>query len=196
MKGPEADPDVLYVNATIDNDTPLVCWQYQGIAGILTVTEARDRAAVLFNVAAIAESEAAIAHGLMKAEPQSKGFGAQVQKQKSSQVDETIALTLRFIRDFRPPLPNGINAIFGLKTKQALIEILWYGHKLQVHSDSAKEHAIQLLEAAEAAESDAFFYHFLENKVGFSKEESYPLIQEFFLFRHRARFEKLFIEKG
>lgn len=183
----EIDCDELYINCTISPDhQPLVYWTYRGKEGTLSITEARAKARAILSAAAIAESEAAIVEGIRSVGPKSKGFGKK---------DDTLAGSLLLlVRNFRPPLPDGLEVIYGHNTKQPLLvlDASWYGTKIQFPTDLATAHAMYLLEAAEAGQSDAFFYHFLEEKVGLEAAEASPMIQEFSLFRQRNQLEDLF----
>lgn len=55
----------------------------------------------------------------------------------------------------------GVNAIFGMMTGQAIVEVSWLGQKVQVSPGDARTMAHLLLECAEAAESDACVVHVL-----------------------------------
>jgi hypothetical protein len=194
----EIDPDSLYVNCTMQDETPLVMWAYKGRQGTLTITEAKNRAQVLMIAAAIATNEAAIVQGLKAialsstASPKPKGFGKP--SRAESEQAEMVGQMLMLIREFRPSLPETIEAIYGHYAQQPLIVIHepWYGTKMQLAITEAQSHAMDLLGAVEASESDAFLYHFAQNYLDLEKREAYPLIQEFGLFRQRNRLEDLF----
>lgn len=186
----EIDPNDLHVNCAISDDNqPLVLWAYQGKHGTMTVSEARSKAQAIFSAAAIAESEAAILEG-MRAISGPKGFG---KKQKQSE-DEMLAKLLMLIRDFRPTLPDGLQVIYGHHTRQPLlvIEETWYGTEIQFPPAQAIGHAMHLVGAAEAGQSDAFLYYFLGDTIGIEKPNVAGVIQEFSLFRQRNELEDLF----
>ena len=186
----EIDPDDLYINATLsDTQSPLVYWSYKQKSGTLTVTEARARARGIFTAGAIAESEAAIVRGLRSVKPPSKGFG----KQATQQTDVFIGQALLMVRNFRPSLPEGLQVVYGHYTQQPLlvIEESWYGTKMQLQPEQAIGHAMHLMGAAEAAQTDAFLYNFLQERTGTPPHEAQPLITDFGLFRQRNELEDL-----
>jgi hypothetical protein len=185
---PDIDPDTIYVNSTQVDDRPMVYWQYRENFGTITINEARERANAIFRAAAMASAEAAIVIGLSNDKP--KGFSKN--KPQDSKQWQRIGGLLQMMRDFQEPLPEQIAYIFGFHTQKPLIEIEWYGEKIQQEPDIMIAHAQSLLECAEAAESDAFYYYFLQEKLGFSREEAQPLIKEFADFRSRNRLEELF----
>lgn len=154
---------------------------------MLTVLEARQRAATIFAAAAIAESEAAIAKifGCIKSK---QTFGSP----QLSEPDQLILMVLETVRAQRPQLPKEINVIFNFKTQQALVEMYWYGNLIQDTPSMARQHAITLMEAAEASEKDAFFYHFMKAEFAFEPYELQPLLEKFKSFRTRNSLEDLF----
>jgi hypothetical protein len=188
------DPEILYINATIQGQTPLVYWAYAHQEGVLSVTAARERARCLLRAVAVAEHEAAIVRGI-KAVPDanSKGFGRKPQKNKEAEAEEVALMTLALIRHYRPPFPEAIEIIFGRHTQCPLITISgdWYGGAMQLETSDAEKHAMDLLGAAEAAESDAFLYYF-QAEIGLEQAEANRLVQEFGLFRQRNLLEDLF----
>lgn len=186
----DIDPEILYVNATIEGLRPFVYWAYQGRDGSLTVAEARAQARQLFVAGAIAESEAAIVRGVR--EVPSKGF-AKPSRAEQQKANEVSAALLQMIRQYRPPLPDGLQVIFGHKTQLPLIVIAegWYGAAMQLDVADAEGHAMHLLGAAEAAESDAFLYYFQEEQFGLSRAEANALVQDLGLFRQRNALEDL-----
>ena len=180
--------ETLHVNSTMDTKgKPLVLWSLGKAKGTLTLTEARNHADLIIRACAIAESEAAIVKGMSALSPKKKGFGGGDDK-----TDDLPWQLLHLIRDFRPPLGDGINVIYGLKTKMALVEIDGYGDKIQWDVESARHHAYALLSASEASESDAFFYHFLKTKLDLDPHELQPMMREFEVFRNVNRLEDLY----
>jgi hypothetical protein len=185
----EVDPDDLYINATQSPDglkMPMVYWAYKRQEGAITITEARSRARAILTACAIAESEAAILQGLQKINAP-KGFAKKPE-------DPRLAGILQLIRTFRSPLPAGIEAIYRYNTQQPLIVFLpeWYGTQIQFPPHDAAGHAMHLLGAAEAAQTDGFLYHFMQDTIGANVDHVQPLIREFGLFRQRNELEDLF----
>ncbi|MBD1864286.1 MULTISPECIES: hypothetical protein [Trichocoleus] len=198
----DVEPNIIFTNAWFGTDThqPAVYWQLNQKNGLLTLVEARARAQAIFQAVAYAEGEAAIVKGVMAMhlnalKSTKKGFGAQAQEQKQSAEMEALIMAAqlrRFLQQGRSPLIEGIEVIFGMKTRRALIDCTWYGELTQWETTQAIEHATILIETAEAAESDAYFRWFLMERVGIEAEETYPLIAEFQTFRQRRQLEELF----
>ncbi|GEM_PF-4154622 len=196
---PNVEPDVVFTNAwfTADTHQPGVYWQLNEKNGVISLTETRAKAQALFQAVGYAEGEAAIVKGMIylhkAADRKQKGFGSPAQLAEKQAL--LIAAQLReFLKTGRSPLLEGVEVIFGLKTRKALINIAWYGEPCQWETAQALEHAIILIETAEAAESDAYFRWFLMEGIGVAAEETYPLIAEFQTFRNRRRLEELFQE--
>jgi hypothetical protein len=187
----EIDPEILYVNSTIDPLTqiPLVYFSHKGISFTLTLTEARNRGLAIFQAAAIAESEAAVFHAFGKFDRNSKAKGFDKNKAEQSDIFGTQVLTM--VREFRQPLPEYVDTIFGLRTKQGIVILDWQGMNLQLPPDRARQHALHILECAEASESDAFFYAFLMQTLEVTQGEANVMIQEFQLFRRKNYLEDL-----
>ena len=53
----------------------------------------------------------------------------------------------------------------------------------QMNLDEAREHALAVLEAAEASEQDAFIYDWVKNKVGCGPEQAAGLLGDFRRYR-------------
>lgn len=58
-----------------------------------------------------------------------------------------------------------ITSIVSGRTYEPLIEIEWNGQRGQLQLDEARQHALGILEAAEAAESDAFVFKWLTRDI-------------------------------
>jgi hypothetical protein len=182
-------PNVLHLYSTVaaDRRTPMVAWYCNETEGLLTLLEAREQANALFLASAIAETEARVAlkvSGLKDHKP--KGFG-----KKPTEIEKTFYQVMMLMREERPPLPEGIRPIFGWKTQQPLVEIELYGKLDRLPVEDVKNHARWLIECAEAAESDCFFYGFLKEKLDVSAEVANGLLQEFSDFRKRVQLEDL-----
>ncbi|MGA7936399.1 MAG: hypothetical protein WCA35_22785 [Kovacikia sp.] len=193
----EIEPDILFTNAwfTPETNQPAVYWQLNQSNGVIPLVEARARAQALFQAVGYAEGEAAIVKGMIhlhqKADRKSSGFGWRPQTAEMEALK--VAAQLReFLKTGRSPLLEGVEVIFGLRTRKALINVSWYGKAVQWESSQALEHAIILVETAEAAESDAYFRWFLIERIGVQPKETYPLIAEFQTFRNRRQLEEMF----
>jgi hypothetical protein len=195
---PDIEPDVIFTNAWFnpENHQPAVYWQLNSKNGIISLIEARARAQSLFQAVGYAEGEAAIVKGLIhlhkSAERPQKGF-----ENKRKTEDKALILSAKlreFLKKGRSPLMEGVEVIFGLKTRKALVNCHWYGEMSQWETTQAINHAIGLIETAEASESDAYFRWFLMERIGIEASETYPLIAEFQTFRHRRQLEEIFRE--
>lgn len=203
---PDAEPDVILTNAyfTPESYLPAVYWQLNQKNGLISLTEARARAQALFQAVGYAEGEGAIVKGVIqlykdidRQQQKPKGFGVstpQVQQQAEHQALVMATQLREFLKQGRSPLMEGVEVIFGLRTRKALINCTWYGEQGQWETVQALEHAIILIETAEAAESDAYFRWFLMERIGIEAAETYPLIAEFQTFRQRRQLEELFKE--
>lgn len=198
----DAEDDELWVySGTLTEDNrPHVLWRYKGQDGMLSVTEARTRAQQLFTAAAIAEAEAAIfigISGVLAPKDKVPGFGFKAQAaeaaNKASMQEMAARLTL-LIRGHRPALPEGLEIIYGMKSKAPLLVLHWYDEKMQMLMElqSVRDHALRLLEAAESAEADAFFLHFLANKCQIEPLEAFSMLRGFLAFRQQTGLEDLF----
>lgn len=204
---PDVEPNIIFTNAYFrpDNHQPAVYWQLNQKNGLISLTEARARAQALFQAVGYAEGEAAIVKGMIHLHSsaerrvrKTKGFSLLTQHEiaRQQQVEhEALAMSAQmreFLKQGRSPLLEGLEVIFGLKTRKALINCNWYGSPAQWETVQAIEHAAILLETAEAAESDAYFRWFLMERIGIEAEETYSLIAEFQTFRQRRQLEDLF----
>lgn len=200
---PDLPNDSLHIKSWFaDGHHPAIFWQLNSQWAIISLVEARARAQALFQAIGYAEGEAAIANGVFKLHidalsPSGRGFGdrADFQKQAAAVKSMRIMATLREIfQQERSPLLEGVDVVFGAKKRRALINVFWYGEPIQWEIVQALEHAIGLIEAAEAAESDAFFRWWLTESVGIEPEQAYAMIHEFQTFRDRRQLEDLFKE--
>lgn len=190
-KPSEYPANTIYVNATIapDGKTPLVFWHYCGHEGTLTLLEARARAEALLMAAAIAETEARVAVKLTGIDdPKLKGFGRTKEREKA---ENDFKVMRGFMRAVRFPLPEEITPIFGQRTHLPLVNIDCYGEPIQAETSTVRDHAFGLLECAEAAESDRFFYYFLAKEAGLKMEDVNKMLQSFAMFRRRVQLQDL-----
>lgn len=96
--------------------------------------------------------------------------------------------------------PEGVGNIFvssivSGRTMEPLVEIQWGDRKAQVGLEEARNHALHILECAEAAESDAFVFGWLTRDIiGTAEDEREnfrQIIEEFKRFREaRSRLQK------
>lgn len=163
---------------------PVVIQTYGKNVITFSAEVAKQRAIAILQAIAYADSEGVIFKTLGGLS--AKGFG------KPRQKDLEMATQLvRVIRENRNPLPQGVNAIFGFKTQQPLIDLEWDDIKISLRLDEALHHATVLLEAAEAAQSDSFLYQFVTANFEVDYEQIKSLVQEFALHRQRTRLESV-----
>jgi hypothetical protein len=170
--------------STPGSNEPAVVVSYEDHQIMLTLSEAQTRGIGLVNAAAYAESEGALFKALCP--NLKKGFG-------KPNKDAQLALSaIALVRENRQPLPLGINPIFGFNTQMPLVEVDYNQFKVILHLDEVRHHAMLLLEAAEAARFDAFWYKFGNEKTGLSREEMAAIVEEYRLYKERYSVEKLF----
>jgi hypothetical protein len=170
--------DSIQVEATIDDDGfPSVAVAFEGHVEIKTVAVIRDFAFALFNAAAIAENEAAVYFGMKDLE-KPQGFS----KPKSDPVSLT---ALRLVRSFRPEFTDGIQVILGFNSREPIVSFPWPSRNngLQFDLTGIRTHANQLIQAAEAAETDSFLRHFMQWKIESTPDEAQAMVMEFREFR-------------
>lgn len=183
----ELDTQIIHVESTVSavNTEPCILIRWGEAEGMLTALEARLRAIAILKAATIAEYEARIFDALNA--KQKRGFG------KFSPSRGAIEI-LRFIRSCRPELPKDVEPIFGYNTQEPLVDLRWGSKRATLRLEEVRHHAQALLEASEAADSDAFFYSFFAEETDIKKETVASLIKEFALWRQRNQLKNLFNE--
>lgn len=175
----------VYSTVSAASLEPNVIIKWGEASGIITATDARKRAFALINAIALAQAEGGIFKALAP-EIKPVGFG----KHKPNKQEEMAVGILHLIRDVRAPLPPDIEPIFGYHTQQPLIKYSWGNKSGTLEIDTAKHHAQVLLEVAEAAETDSFFYKFCEGQ-NLDKQVAEDILREFSLFRQQNWLEDL-----
>lgn len=182
----QIDPNMLYLNGTIDPDNPnrpLIFWGYMKKHGTITVQQARDRALLLYKITAIAETE------VLVAEKMAKDINS-TDKNPSKDFEERFYQCLQMTCSARPELPDGITIAFHTKTKQPLIDMDWYGSSILQDVDTIRDHANCLIQVAESAQSDRWFYSFLGNTMGLQIDEVKMLLADFAKWRQTQELEE------
>jgi hypothetical protein len=72
-------------------------------------------------------------------------------------------------------LESGVSA----KTGEPFVNIKWKDRAGQLTVTDARQHALAILECAEAAESDAFIIKFFRERVGLSQEKAAQVLIDF-----------------
>lgn len=81
-----------------------------------------------------------------------------------------------------------VKTMYGAKSKQALVTLQWGDRTpFQFPPTKAREIAMMLLEAAEAAEQDGFVVEFFKDKIGVGEEEVAVILNEFRVWRDKER---------
>lgn len=154
-----------------ETGTPLVQLGYGEKELLWSPNYARQMAHGLFQAAAIAESEAVIMD--LFSEPK-----------------EAVKILL-VLRKKRAPLCPGLNPIYGMRSRQPIIECRWFRELLQLEPSDARAIAFNLLNAAESAEYDAFSIDFLEGTLNLAPEKIADFLSAFLLFKSRNNLEEL-----
>lgn len=76
-----------------------------------------------------------------------------------------------------------IETMVASRTGEPCVVLRWYDHSGQLTPAEAREHAMKVLAAADAAESDAFLVQFMAQKIGVDKPQQAMMLQEFRKFR-------------
>lgn len=146
----------------------LVRWEWGELEGFLIPSEAIERGLALISIAAMAEAEATIAEELCRA------------------TQSPLVAVLRLVRTARRPLTQGINPIYGLKTKQSMVEIFWYGDQLCLDLAEARYHGQAYLEAAESARTDNYMLSaFADVELVFNPEVREQFFESFRKYRQQ-----------
>jgi hypothetical protein len=178
--------DTIWTNASLTPDlNPCVIWQYRSYDGVFSLPETRAKAMGLLQAAAIAQVEANIVTELARVMTP-KGFG-----QKQQQEIQTVGL-LDLVRKSRTPLIEGIEPLYGHKSKLPLLNVHWYGKPIQFEMATASYHAEVLIRTAEAAESDAFLRFFLSQQCDMPLDKTQVMIEDFAQYRNQQSLEQLF----
>lgn len=81
----------------------------------------------------------------------------------------------------------GIISRVNAADSQPVVEFRWGDQVGELTPDEARAHALKILAAADAAESDAFMVGFLRNEVGASLQGAAGLLQEFRVYRNSRK---------
>jgi|GEM_PF-6958523 len=186
MSNPDPDPNIIHVESTVSRGSqkPGVLQRCRGEEIIFTAQQARERGAAILRAAAHAETEAAVFRALIGLD--AKGFGSIPKKTL-----KMAAMMLQRVRNQQEPLPKGINGIFGFHSQSPIVVLEWNNIKLQLDLEPARHHALALMNAADASDSDAFLYQFMINELDMKAEEVEVLVQQFMLYQQRKWLEAM-----
>ncbi|QLE46410.1 hypothetical protein FD723_40065 (plasmid) [Nostoc sp. C052] len=187
MKEPDSnDAEYIRLVSSVSPGSwqPTVLQSYGENTITMSAEVARKRAIAVLQAIAYADSESTIFKSL--ANVGHGGFGKPPQKNL-----KMACQLVQIMRENRQALPEGIDAFFGDQTQQATVALRWDGIEILLSLDEAYHHATSLLEVAESAESDAFFYKFLSSDLGLEPQVVQNLLNQFCSQRERTRLEAI-----
>ena len=76
---------------------------------------------------------------------------------------------------------------YGANTRQPFVTIHWKDVVQQLAPEKAREFALSILEAAEAAEQDAFLVEFTQKACDFDEQSAAALLVEYRLWREQRQ---------
>lgn len=71
------------------------------------------------------------------------------------------------------------------KTKEPCVRLSWGEESGDLTPNEARDHALNVLQAADAADSDSFLFHFFTNTIGAPEEQAYAMLKEFRTWREK-----------
>ena len=74
---------------------------------------------------------------------------------------------------------------YGANSRQPFVTVHWKDVVVQLSPDDARRFAISIVEAAEAAEQDAFLVEFTKESVGFDDAAAIALLSEYRTWREK-----------
>jgi hypothetical protein len=81
-------------------------------------------------------------------------------------------------------------SLVSSRTGEGVVELTWGEMRAQLSVQQAREHALGVLEVAEAAEADAFMVEFFEKDLGMPREKALAVLVAFRGYREKRRKEK------
>lgn len=72
-----------------------------------------------------------------------------------------------------------ITTIVSARTHEPFVVLGWGDERGQLTPTEARQHARRVLEAAEAADQDAFLFSWLRERIGAAEEHRYAVLAEF-----------------
>lgn len=96
-------------------------------------------------------------------------------------------------RQLRAPLNAGVFTVtsgYGHNTKLPFVEVHYEGKRAQMTAETARALAMNLLQAADSAESDGFVVEWFAERAGLRLDQAAGLLNEFRTWRERKRHEQ------
>lgn len=76
-----------------------------------------------------------------------------------------------------------VSSLVSHRTRKPIVEFHWGKERGQIDAKDAITHAINVLEAAEAAQTDAFLFEFATKRLLFTEQQAAALIADFRAYR-------------
>ncbi|HSZ58640.1 MAG TPA: hypothetical protein VK797_23430 [Tepidisphaeraceae bacterium] len=83
-----------------------------------------------------------------------------------------------------------VGSLVSSRSGEGVVQFQWGEKTCQLDPETARQVAFQILEAAEASDSDEFVVWLLREKVGLSMEQCWPILIDFREHRNRRRIER------
>jgi hypothetical protein len=83
-----------------------------------------------------------------------------------------------------------VTTLVSSRTREGVVEFTWGEKRAQLSVQEARDHALVVLECAEAAETDAFLVHFLENELKMDFDRAVGIMRSFRSFREQRLKER------
>ncbi len=80
-----------------------------------------------------------------------------------------------------------ISSIVSAKTQLPYVQLKWGKEGCQMSPEEARAHAYAILDAANAAETDAIMVRFMSDRVGLEAEQYGQVLQDFRLYREKNK---------
>jgi hypothetical protein len=82
-----------------------------------------------------------------------------------------------------------VSSIVSHATGEAVIQFTWGEKRAQLTVEEARQHALGVLECAEAGETDAFIVEFFHKELGMAMEKAIEVLRTFRTYRETRREE-------
>ena len=81
-------------------------------------------------------------------------------------------------------------SLVSATTHEGVVEFTWGDKRAQLTCQEARDHALGVLECAEAAETDSYMVHFLTKEMNIELDKAVEVIRSFRAFREERLKEK------
>lgn len=83
--------------------------------------------------------------------------------------------------------PFWVTSLFGAASRKGIVELHYQDWSLQLETDQARKIAHDILEAAEAADQDAFIHDFFSGHMKLDNDATHRVFREFRIWREQKR---------